>query len=253
MSETKALEIAEITQELTIEKQQAFDDTVKYLLRLAHEIDDIGNVASRLIAERKNAYNWKLEQTKAFLREYALEHMRRDGNGEIKGRNYKSLTAGGGIFFRARPQKLTIDKEKLGWLKKEFLLNYLDDSLANELITEKIAFEVPNEKALICALKVVVKNRAEEKLEELKAETTLSEQEEKFALEAFVNQGEEEIFNNEVIQLSPKEEFHTMTVGSSKGWTGKDTKMQFIKALKGTLEPEKEEQDEVTALLEELE
>lgn len=250
---TEQLEVTPIPKELALEKQESFDSTIKYLLRLSHEIDDIANVASRLIAERRNHYNWKLEQTKLFLKEHALEHMPRDGNGEIKGKNFKSINAGGGVFFRAKPQKLTIDKEQLGWLKKEFLMNYLDDERANALIKEKIAFEVTDEKALIAALNEVIQNKAKEKLEELKAEVELDEAAEKTALEAYIKLGTDEVFNNEVLQLTPKEEYHTMTVGSSKGWTGKATKTMFIKAITGALEEEKEEQDEVAALLAELE
>src|ERR1700752_4004631 len=119
-------------------KAEHFDKLIKYLNYLAHEIEDIGSVAARLITERRNKYNFFFEQNKQFLKDYALEHMKRNAEGEIKGKNYKSLTAGGGVFFRAKPEHIHIETDKLGALK-EFIEKYLPDK---EVIIEKTQYAI---------------------------------------------------------------------------------------------------------------
>lgn len=237
-------------QELVKEKEETFDKTIRYLLHLSHEIEDIANVASSLINERRSKYNWTFEQNKHFLRDHAVPHLKRDKDGVVTGKSYKSMTAGGGVFFRQKPEKITIDKKGLEWLKNKFLVNYLDEATANSLITESITFDVPNEKALVVALRKVIEAKAKEKLEELREEVELNDEQAQEAFDGFLRAGEQEVLHNDIISIEEADPLHYLTVGSQKGWSVKAVKGQLIKALDGRIEETNE--DEVEALIEDL-
>lgn len=231
-----------------INPDKQFDSVVSYLNYLSHQITDIGAVAARLISERKAKYTFHLKQNEAFLREYALAHMKRDANGEIKGRNYRSLTAGGGVFFRAKPEKITIDQEHLKTLKA-ILAPYLGDT---DLIREKTVYEVPNEQGLIKEVRIMIKARAEDAVHELKKTVEMTEEQSKEALEDFIKQGENEIFGmGGIIEIDEADAFAHMAIGSTKGWNGKDTKALLTKAIDGKLV--ENDDDEIEMLLEKLE
>lgn len=221
---------------LEAEKTQQFDDVIRYLLRISHEIEDIADVAARLINERRGKYNWVFGQNQAFLREYATERLKRGADGEIKGKNYKSLTAGGGVFFRGVPEKVHINQEHLGTLKA-ILAPYLGDT---ELITEKTVYEVPSKEALLEEVKTIIKLRAAAK-----------HPQDEEVLQKLIEQGEDEIFGSGgIIQIEPPDALAHMSVGTTKGWSPKDAKAHLNKALDGKII---EQEDEVQALIEDLE
>jgi hypothetical protein len=247
-------EVGEIEQTeneiVPVDKDQLFNSTIKLLLYYQHKIEDITAVASRFIVEARRKYNFHFEQNKHFLREYTIEHLKRDKDGQIKGKSYKTLEAGGGIFFRQKPKKITIDERHLPILKK-MLINYFPDDIVNELITEKIAYEVSDKDALLSRLKLLVHFRAQDKLDELKdANPELSEEQKKFAREELIELGMKEMFDESIIQIDEADPFYHMCPGVTKANTFRRLKDNVLQAIDGSIPYTEEE--EVDLLIEDL-
>jgi len=234
-----------------IDKEAEFNSAIKVLLYYQHKIEDIASVATRFIAEARNKYNHAWEQNKYFLREYAIENLKRNKDGEITGKSYKTLAAGGGIFFRQKPRVIKIDEDYLPVLKK-ILIDHFPDNIVNGLITEKLVYEVPDEDELVDYLEQVIQIRAEEKLIELRdANENLTEEEAKEALKELVEQGRKEMFDGEVMEVTEADPFHYMYSGSTKAFTGTALKANLTQAVTGAFRHDEEE--EVDLLIESLE
>ena len=234
-----------------VDPAQAFDEVIKKLLYYEHRIEDITRVATRFIADARARYNHTFEANKPFLREHAIEHLKRGKDGEIKGKSYKTISSGGGVFFRAKPEKITINYDNLHAVKK-LLLGYLDDAQVNALIPEKITYEVPEKDTLVEALCGLVQQTAKDKLQEFVDANgefaSNEEREEQFII--LIKQGEDEIFNEDIITVEQADPFHYCFVGSSKGFTGGSIKQEIIRAVDGKQAYDAEE--EVDILLEDL-
>jgi hypothetical protein len=232
---------------LAVDEDKQFDSIIHYLNYLAHEIDDIAAVAARLISERRAKYMFHFTQNQSFLREYAMTHLKRDSDGQIKTKNYKSITAGGGVFFRASKGKITITQENQRILKA-LLAPWIGNT---ELIVEKTVYEITGTDALLEEVNKLIQARAQLKLEELKRTVEMTDEQSKGALEDLVKQGESEIFGvGGIITVDESDPFHSMLVGNIKGWNGKDTKALLNKALDGKIV---DTDDDVDSLVESLE
>jgi hypothetical protein len=223
-----------------IDKDAEFDKAIKLLLHYQHKISDIAAVATRFIAEARNSYNFHLEQNKYFLREYAMEHLKRDKDGEIKGKSYKSIAAGGGVFFRQKAEKITLNLDKLP-LIKDFIESYLPDK--TEVIAEKITFECDS-KELIDVLKQIADVKAQELFAGSEEGSVTSQ------IEAATEQGLQEIFNEFGIEVEEADPFYDLRIGSNKAFTTASIKSNLTQAIEGTFRANEEE--EVDLLIEEL-
>ncbi len=103
------IDLADCSQHTPVE-DELFNDTIRKLRGLQHQIDDLAEVAASKINALRNTYNYILESNRPFLQTYAMEHLRRDKDGEIKGKSYRTLDSGGGVFFRAQPEKITFSQ-----------------------------------------------------------------------------------------------------------------------------------------------
>lgn len=233
-----------------IDKEAEFNSAIKVLLYYQHKIEDIGSVATRFIAEARNHYNRAWEQNKYALREYAIENLKRGKDGEIKGKSFKTLAAGGGVFFRQKPRVIKIDESYLPTLKK-ILTDHFPDDVANSLITERLIREVPDKEELVEHLERVVQIRAEEKLTEVRdANEELTEEQAQEALEELIEQGRKEMFDGDVIQVEDADPFHYMYIGVAKANTMRHVKDNILQAIDGSFKHTEEE--EVDLLIEEL-
>lgn len=219
----------------TSDPDPEFDRVVKYLNWLAHEINDIGAVAANLIAERRRKYNFIFEQNKLFLKDYALDHLKRDKDGQIKGKSYKRVTAGGGVFFRAKPQRIIMDDELLPKLRS-FVAQYAPDMI--NLIEEKTVLSVADPETLLDTLKAIAETKAKEVF-------TDPEQITVGAVAAL-----EEIIHDFGIEIEEADTFHHMHVGSVKANSFTRVKTSLTQAIDG--HGRADEEEEVNLLIEEL-
>lgn len=229
--------VAEIkTEVFSIHGPARFDSLIKLLLHYQHKIEDIANVATRFIGEARNSYNFHLEANKSFLKEYAIENLKRDKDGQIKGKSYKTVTAGGGVFFRAKPERITFNKNRLGDIKA-FIERYLPDK--TEVILEKTIYEVPDKQALMDVLENISHAKAAELLAN-PAEISVG-----------TVKGLEEIYNEMDITIEPMDPFYHFHIGSNKAFTGGEIKANLTQAIDGGFRYDQEE--ELDYLIEELE
>lgn len=234
-----------------IDKEAEFNSAIKVLLYYQHKIEDIASVATRFIAEARRHYNNAWEQNKYFLREYAIENLKRNKDGEITGKNYKTLAAGGGIFFRQKPRQIKIDSDYLPTIKK-ILTDHFSDDIVNGLITEKLVYKVSDENELVDYLEQVIQIRAEEKLIEIVAANEgMTDNRRKEALKELIEQGRKEMFDGEVMEVTQSDPFYYMYVGVTKANTLTHVKANLVQAIDGSFKHSEEE--EVDLLIESLE
>lgn len=219
----------------TVNPDNVFDMQIKTLLYYQNRVENIANVATRFLAEARNKYNHFLQLYKPALEAYAKDHLKRGADGEIKGKSYKSISAGGGVFFRAKSAKITLTESKLNDLR-EFILGQNPE--ATDLINMKISWEVPDKQALVDILQEIAEKRAKEILANPE--------------EITVGQvaGLQEIFNEFGIEIEEEDPFYYLRVGTTKGWTGNNLKANLSQAIEGSFKLEQE--DEIDLLLEDL-
>jgi len=240
-------EIGRITN-LSENPDEQFNKIVKYLNWLSHEIEDIGKVAARLINERRAKYNFFFEQNKLFLKDYVMPKLKRNKDGEIVGKSYKSVEAGGGVFFRQKPRKVTVNQEMFGPLL-ELMERYGINS--KRIIEKKIVYKVHDEDALLKAVTEIIEKRAAEKFAELKETVEMTEEQANEAMETLIREGEAEMFGL-AITVEDAEPFATMRVGTTSGFTGRQIKVEINKAIDGRI-IFADEEDEIETLIGELE
>jgi hypothetical protein len=229
----ESLEVAPAQDEVQeIDKAAEFNSAIKVLLYYQHKIEDISKVATRFIAEARRHYNHAWEMHKYFLKEYAKEHLKRNKDGEIKGKSYKTIEAGGGVFFRQRPAKITLNEQKLEDLK-EFIERYLPDK--SEVIKEKVVYEYEPDEIID-----VLKQIAEVKAHQLYGGAQEAKE-----------QGMKEICDEFGIEIEEPDPFYYMHVGTTKAFSTAALKANLGQAIDGTTRFDEEE--EINLLLEELE
>lgn len=218
-----------------IDKNAQFDMNIKTLLYYQNRVNNIADVATRFLSEARNKYNFWFDQHRAFLREYAIDHLKRGADGEIKGKSYKSISAGGGVFFRAKPEKITFDPDRLpalfAFLQEHFPIN------TNPVVI-KTVYEITDKEALINLLQEIAEKRAKEILDNP----------EEFTVGAV--QGLGEIYNEFGIEVEEADPFYHCYVGSTKGWTGRDLQSNLSQAVAGSLKYDQDEEIEI--LIEDL-
>lgn len=215
---------------------QEFDSAIKTLLYYQHRIDDIASVATRFIADARNKYNYFLQQCEPFLRHYAIAHLKRDKDGNVKSKNYKSLAAGGGVFFRQKAQKITFNNEQLPKIK-EFIERYLPDKA--EVITEKTVYEVTNKQELVDVLQQIADAKARELFanpEEITVGTV---------------KAIDEIYSEMDIQIEEADPYYYMHIGTNKANTFRHLKANLTQAIDGSFRADQEE--DIDVLIEDLE
>ena len=221
---------------------------MKYLNRLSHEIEDIAGVATRMIAQRRNHYNHVFMANKPLLQEYAIEHLKRDKDGQITGKSYKTLEAGGGVFFRAKPQTIRIDDTKLADIRA-FIERYLPDKV--EVVAEKTVCSVPDKQAFIDVLTNIAEAKATELVTSHATAEGLTDTEQiEFEIKEATKKGLEEICNEFRIEIEPSDAFAFMHIGVTKGNTFRHLKSNLVQALDGSFRPNEEE--EFDLIIEEL-
>jgi hypothetical protein len=222
-------------EELIVLRDAQFNTAIKTLLYYQHKIEDVANVATRFITEARGKYNYFHQQYIAFLREYAKEHLKRNKDGEIKGKSYKSIAAGGGVFFRAKPEKITFDPTKLAALQNFLAIHSPEKA---DLITAKFVYEIIDKEQLLMTLQEIADTRAKKILdnpEEIKVGQVA---------------GMQEILDEFNIQVEEADPFYYCYIGSNKGWTGRDLQSNLSQAISGTLKFDQEQ--EIDLLLEDL-
>ena len=234
--------------EEAIDRKSVFTDCVKYLNRLSHEIEDIAGVATRMIAQRRNHYNYVFMANKPLLQEYAIEHLKRDKDGQITGKSYKTLEAGGGVFFRAKPQTIRTDDTKLADIRA-FIERYLPDKV--EVVAEKTVYSVPDKQAFIDVLTNIAEAKATELVTSHATAEGLTDTEQiEFEIKEATKKGLEEICNEFRIEIEPSDAFAFMHIGVTKGNTFRHLKSNLVQALDGSFRPNEEE--EFDLIIEEL-
>lgn len=89
-----------------------FNEAIRHLRELQHHIDDTAQQAAIQLNQLRGNYNYWFNHYGPFLREYALNHAKIDKDG-VKAKNYKSIAAGGGVYFRAIPKEIKFDMHYL--------------------------------------------------------------------------------------------------------------------------------------------
>lgn len=219
----------------TVNPDNVFDMQIKTLLYYQNRVENIADVATRFLTEARNKYNHFLHLYKPTLESYAKDHLKRGADGEIKGSSYKSISAGGGVFFRAKPKKVTFNTNKLAEIK-DFIERYLPDK--TEVITEKIVYEVPDEDALVETLQQIA---------DIKAKEIFTNPEE---ITVGTVKALDEVYTEFGIDVEEEDPFYYMRVGTIKGWTGNNLKANLRQAIEGSFKLEQEE--EIDLLLEDL-
>jgi hypothetical protein len=125
------------------EKAESFNNAIRHLRRLQHEIDDTARQASIEINKLRSDYNHWYRQYEPFLRDYALEHAKVDKNG-VKAKNYKSIAAGGGVYFRAVPEKIEFDM-----LSVVKMCETEPESIWDQLVRKEVSYIVIDAEGLV--------------------------------------------------------------------------------------------------------
>lgn len=120
------LSLAEIKGDKT--DDEMFEHAVRHLRAMQHEIDDTAQQASIELNKLCGRYNYWFNYYAAFLRKHATEHAKRKNSGEMV-KHYKTITAGGGVYFREIKPKYIFSQEEL----KRCYENGMRDAIAAEV------------------------------------------------------------------------------------------------------------------------
>lgn len=211
---TDQTQAPEMTEE---ERAATFDHHVRHLRAMQAEIDNIASVAAEAIAKVRNRYDRTWEQYKPFLVDHAkrkiAEARRVTDDGEVKeDRHYKSIGAGGGVYFATKKGgvQITCATEDFYW----FLLNQNIAPLGIRMVE---SYEVTDAQSLKLALLQAFERAYASGNDADKAQAAL--------LLSHINE-------------TPDDPDGHVKVGTKGGWTANKSKQTLTRAIEGQLKLE---------------
>lgn len=217
LTEEQKLEIEERHRQFELERRRAYVDALIHIKALQHRIDDAAQVAATDIAKIVGKYNHHFKNYEMLLRTYAQEHAGVNKTTGEKEKHHKLTEAGGGVFFTATPEKITINKELLPLLYEnlEGIKNMPADMLPKGF--DKESFDLS---------RFIDKN-----------EVTVYEVVDPGALVTLLKQFNI-MLDHYGIAVTEAQAYANMKVGTSRGWTSNKAKEKLTKALDAQLEEE---------------
>lgn len=196
----------------------AFNSMIPALRHLQQRMTDKVDVARREIAETRARYDRLFMQFRPFLEAYGKAHLRKHTNsktGEIKEiKNYRTIEAGGGVYFAAKLGSISVNIADLKELN-DYLVKHGQPGL------------VKIETVTIERVSVTDSARLVEALKELKKDGSVS-------AAGYLEQ-------ITVVETDPYGHFY---VGAKAKWTGNAEATALSDAIKGKAKPEVEDSED---------
>ena len=224
------------------EADEEFARVVRQLRAMQHEMDDIAAVAATQISAVAGRYKFKLDSWKPFLEDYAKRHLSKrvdKETGEVKEiKNYKTIEAGGGVFFATKKGSVTVNvelKDFAKWLVQE--ASDLEFSVPlTELFSAREVWSLNDPQALVVVLHELAWYKTEAEVNATLAEAACSnasltdEEETKLRASALAD-WQYRLFKD--VNIVPDDPYGYFKVGSKRGWTPNEARRLFDKALSG--------------------